>query len=60
MELSFPNFQTLEKRIKQLSEELTIIRSRTRSSDENVMISDETGEKIINKIKNLLEILDEF
>ncbi len=60
MELSLPNFQTLEKRIKQLSEELTIIRSRTRSSDENVMISDETGEKIINKIKNLLEILDEF
>lgn len=60
MELSLPNFQTLEKRIKQLSEELTIIRSRTRSSDENVMIPDETREKIINKIKNLLEILDEF
>jgi len=60
MELSLPNFQTLEKRIKQLSEELTIIRSRTRSSDESVMIPDETREKIINKIKNLLEILDEF
>ncbi|MAG21230.1 MAG: hypothetical protein CMF77_03590 [Candidatus Marinimicrobia bacterium] len=60
MELSLPNFQSLEKRIKQLSEELSIIRSRTPSGGESVVIPDETREKIISKIENLLEILDEF
>lgn len=60
MELSLPNFQKLEKRIKQLSEELSIIRSKARSNDENVLIPDETRDKIINKIENLLQILDEF
>lgn len=60
MELSLPNFESLEKRIRQLSEEIVRIRERQKEGDLSNPIPDESRNKIEGKIRNLIELLEEF
>lgn len=60
MEIPLPNFESLEKRIKQLSEEVARIRERQHQKGDSFTISGESRKKIEEKISNLLDLLREF
>ena len=60
MELSLPNFESLEKRIRQLSEEIYRIREKQKGGDLSSFIPEATRNKIEGKIRNLIELLEEF
>lgn len=60
MELSLPNFETLEKRIQQLSQEIGRIRERHEGEQGASPIPDKSRKTIEKKIKHLLDLLREY
>lgn len=61
MEVSLPNFESLEKRVKQLSEEVSRVREKQQKEGvSSISISEESKKQIEQKIRNLLDLLEEF
>lgn len=61
MEVSLPNFESLEKRVKQLSEEVSRVREKQQKEGvSSISISEESKKQIEQKIRNLLDFLEEF
>jgi len=60
MEISLPNFESLEKRIRQISEEINRIRERQQGGGNTINIPDTSKKQIEQRIRNLLDLLEEF
>ncbi|MCH7732322.1 MAG: hypothetical protein IIB44_07370 [Candidatus Marinimicrobia bacterium] len=61
MEIPLPNYQSLENRINQLADELKRLREYARKSNSGEStISNPAKESIEVKIKNIIELLEEF
>ena len=61
MEVSLPNFESLEKRIRQLSEEVSRFREKQQQEGgSSIHISEESKKQIEQRIRNLLDLLEEF
>ncbi|MEE9167405.1 MAG: hypothetical protein V3U24_08105 [Candidatus Neomarinimicrobiota bacterium] len=60
MEISFPNFDSLEKRVKELSQELSRARISQQGAGDKISFPEESRKKIEKKIRNLLDLLEEF
>lgn len=62
MDIPLPKFQSLEERIRQLSEELIQIRKKNLSEADgsSSSVSEESGKQIERRIRRILEMLDEF
>ena len=61
MEVPLPNFQSLEERVKQLSEEISRVRRESPDGQESsISISVGKREQIEKRIRNILEMLEQF
>jgi|TARA_B100001971_G_scaffold91137_1_gene84077 hypothetical protein len=60
MSAQLPQLKALENRIEQLSEEIGHLRRKSNVEDENDTISEEVKSRIGQKIRKMLDLLDEF
>ncbi|MDP7126162.1 MAG: hypothetical protein QGI00_00905 [Candidatus Marinimicrobia bacterium] len=60
MSAQLPQLKALENRIDQLSDEIGHLRNKSNVSGETDSVSDEVVSRIVQKIRKILDLLDEY
>ncbi len=60
MSAQLPQLKALENRIDQLSDEIGHLRNKSNVSGETDSVSDEVVSRIVQKIRKMLNLLDEY
>ncbi len=60
MSAQLPQLKSLENRIDQLSDEIGHLRNKSNVSGETDSVSDEVVSRIVQKIRKILDLLDEY
>jgi type II secretory pathway component PulM len=60
MSAQLPQLKALENRIEQLSEEIAHLRKKSNVNGETDSVSEEAISRIVQKIRKMLNLLDEY
>jgi type II secretory pathway component PulM len=60
MSAQLPQLKALENRIEQLSEEIAHLRNKSNVNGETDSVSEEAISRIVQKIRKMLNLLDEY